>query len=153
MFPRFRITRSDFGEFFGSVTATTCGAETWVGDGRVGYLMFESRPISGRWHVRGSSWGFTPDAHDAIHEIHLDTDCMVLDSYWGERAKLVLDEGRRWQKARYKGSDHDHCAICWDTLGNGGQPEGCVDDDATWICCGCHEAFVQRRSLDFITPK
>lgn len=49
-----------------------------------------------------------------------------------------------------RGWDHEHCAICWETLGPGGQPEGYVSEGATWVCERCYDAFVQPRSLEFI---
>jgi hypothetical protein len=48
------------------------------------------------------------------------------------------------------GWDHEHCAICWQTLGLGGQPEAYVSDHGTWVCEQCYVNFVERRSLDFI---
>ncbi|MGZ4888143.1 MAG: hypothetical protein ACXWBH_03110 [Candidatus Angelobacter sp.] len=154
MFPRFHIIRSDAGEFFGSVTATTFGNETWVGDGWIGCLMADKKFIFGRWHkggyVRRDSWAFVPDDPGIVEVLQLDTEWVILAGYWGERAELVLDPDRKWQKALYEESDHDHCAICWETLGPGGQLEGYVSEDATWICCRCYESFVQPWSLDFI---
>ena len=47
------------------------------------------------------------------------------------------------------GWDHEHCAICWETLGSGGQPEGYLSQN-DWVCEHCFERFVQQRSLDFI---
>lgn len=153
MFPLFHITRSDSGEVPGSVTATTFGTETWVGDAWIGYLIADVRPISGRWHAQGDYWGFVPDDLDAVQLLRPDTECVVLDGYWGERAELVLDLDRKWQKTGHEGLDHDHCAICWETIGSGGQLDGYICEDAIWTCCCCYEAFVQRRSLDFITRK
>ncbi len=148
-FPRFHIVRSDSGEILGSVTATTFGNEKWVSDGCVGYLMADMKPVSGRCHVQGDFWAFVPDDHCAIQVLRPDTECVVLDGYWGERAELGLDPDRIWQKARYEG-DHDHCAVCWETLGPVDRSDGYVSEDATWICCRCYDAFVQQRSLDFI---
>jgi hypothetical protein len=48
------------------------------------------------------------------------------------------------------GWDHEHCAICWETLGPGGQAEGYVSGQRTWVCERCYLNFVERRSLDFI---
>jgi len=152
MFPRFHIIRRDAGEVLGSLTATTYGSEAWVGDGHIGYLMADDKFIFGRWHKRGDSWAFIPDDSRVIEILHPDADWVVLDGYWGERAELVFDANRKWQKALYQESDHNHCAICWQTLGQGGQPQGYVSKDTTWICCGCYESFVAPRSLDFIPP-
>ena len=51
------------------------------------------------------------------------------------------------------GWDHEHCAICWETLGPGGQSYGYVSAQGarrTWVCEQCYVHFVQRGSLDFI---
>lgn len=47
------------------------------------------------------------------------------------------------------GWDHEHCAICWETIGRGGQVEGHVSSQGDWVCSSCYD-FVERRSLDFI---
>ena len=99
MFPRYHIIRADANEVFGSVTATTHGSETWVGDERLGYLMGESKFIFGRWHKRGDSWGFVPHDTSVIEMLRPDTEWGILDGYWGERAELVLDANCKWQKA------------------------------------------------------
>ena len=150
MFPRIHIVRRDAAEILGSVTALTFGNETWVGDGFIGCLMAGKKFIFGCWHLRGDFWAFAPDDLTVIETLLPDTEWAILDGYWGERAELVLDTTREWQKSLYDDSDHDHCAICWETLGQGGQPDGHASEDATWICCRCYESFVQRRSLEFI---
>ena len=150
MFPRFHIIRRDVDEVLGSLTATTHGSETWVGDGQIGYLMSDGKFIFGRWRSREALWSFVPDDQGVVDVLPPDTEWVVLDGYWGERAELVFDANRPWQKALHQQSDHNHCAICWQTLGQDGQAEGYVSHDATWICCGCYESFVVPRSLDFI---
>ncbi len=154
MFPRFHTIRRDAGEILGSVTSTTFGAETWVGDECLGCLMTEGRFIFGRWHKRGyvrrDFWAFVPDDPAVIERLLPSTEWTILDGYWGERAELVLDTTRKWQKSLHDDSDHDHCAICCEMVGQGGQPDGYVSEDASWICCRCYESFVQPRSLDFI---
>jgi hypothetical protein len=86
-----------------------------------------------------------------------------LDSYWGDRAELVLDEGRTWQEAEFQpydaistrgevlpgGWDHEHCSICWETIGCGGQAAGFVSGD-DWVCGECYRRFVVPKSLDFV---
>jgi hypothetical protein len=63
-----------------------------------------------------------------------------LEGYWGERAELVLDEDQTWREADYRPRDttrigggvipggwhHEHCSICWERIGVGGQPSGFV---------------------------
>lgn len=46
--------------------------------------------------------------------------------------------------------DHEHCTICWATLGRGGQVEGFVSEQRTWVCERCYIDFVEQRSLAFI---
>ena len=46
--------------------------------------------------------------------------------------------------------DHEHCAICWETIGPGGQTEGFVNTQQTWVCECCYVNFVRQRSLGFI---
>jgi hypothetical protein len=150
LFPSFHIIRLDANEVLGSVRATTYGSETWVGDGQIGYLMADDKFIFGRWHKRGDSWAFVPGDSGVIEILRPDTDWVVLDGYWGERAELVFDANRKLQKALYQESDHNHCSICWQTLGQGAQAEGYVSHDATWICSRCYELFVQKHSLEFI---
>ena len=48
------------------------------------------------------------------------------------------------------GWDHEHCALCWETLGRGGQEEGYVSATRTWVCERCFRDFVERGSLGFI---
>lgn len=150
MFPRFLIIRRDADEAFGSVTATTYGREIWVADGYIGSLMADEKLVFGRWNSRGDSWAFIPDDSGVIEILRPDTEWVVLDGYWGERAQLVLDANRQWQKGSYQGSDHNHCAICWETLGQGGQQDGYISQDTTWICSRCYQSYVQPRSLKFI---
>lgn len=154
MFPRFHIVRRESAEILGTVTALTFGNETWVGDGFIGCLMADQKFIFGRWHKGGYArrdfWIFIPDNPGFIETLPPVTDWVILDGYWGERAELVLDTTRKWQRSLDENSDHDHCAICLETLGQGGQANGYVSEDATWICCGCYESFVQPRSLEFI---
>lgn len=149
-FPRFQIIRRGAGEVLGALTATTYGNETWVGDGQIGCLMTDGQFIFGRWHKREDSWAFIPNDPDVIEILRPDTEWTVLDGYWGERAELVFDANRKWQKALYQKSDHDHCAICWQTIGEGGEAEGYLSENETWICSGCYESCVRSRSLNFI---
>lgn len=58
--------------------------------------------------------------------------------------------GTRGAQVVKAGWDHEHCAICWETLGPGGQPEGYVISQRIWVCERCYVNFVERRSLDFI---
>ena len=104
-----------------------------------------------------------------------------MGGYWGERAELVLDEGRSWHRAEFRpgdmvrypaegggqwatrssaqapaggevvpgGWDHEHCEICRQTIGAGGEPVGFVSPPDSWVCEACYRDFVVPRSLAF----
>lgn len=47
------------------------------------------------------------------------------------------------------GWDHEHCELCWRTVGSGGDPEGYINSDGDWVCTRCHQRFVEPRDLRF----
>ena len=116
LLPRFAMARRDLDgrRLIGRVSSTTVAAETWVGDRRIGYLIDRSQVVRGRWHAQGDEWVFTSDSADLARFAEHD-ECELIDSYWGERAELVLTtESSRWSERRWtREDDHDHCAICW----------------------------------------
>ena len=163
----------------GVVSSTRHGHETWVGDGWVGYLTDGASLIPGRWSGRAERWSFAPDSSEHLDAIRGRREWSVLDGYWGERAALVLDRHRQWLRARFEprdavqfegnggvrlpeaaageegaaitgGWDHEHCAICWQTLGPSGQPDGWLNRPRTWVCDRCYVEFVSTRSLGFV---
>ena len=163
----------------GVVSSTRHGQETWVGDGWIGYLTDGANLIPGRWSARAERWSFAPDSSDHLEVVRGRREWSVLDGYWGERAELVLGSSRQWSRARFEpkdavqfegnggmllteaadgeegtvikgGWDHEHCAICWETLGPGGQPDGYLDPPRTWVCDRCYLQFVSTRSLGFV---
>jgi hypothetical protein len=204
MFPIFRVIEGGETDdsVVGTVTRTTHGSETWVGDGWIAILKGGVELIRGRWHRKGDLWEFAPKHPNDRDAICAQREWEVLDSYWGERAEIVLDETRQWDKARFRptdairiqgpagawitplsgideappvrpsrlfppntastiddtwhaeaveaGWDHEHCAICWETLGPDAQAEGYVSEPRTWVCEQCYNQFVERRSLEFI---
>jgi hypothetical protein len=172
MFPVFHVQQGGgvkSNAVFGTVTKTTHGRENWVGDGWIGFLKHETKLISGRWQRHADQWIFEPDNPGSVTVILASTQWEILDGYWGERAAVVLDETRQWHKkpftptnaVRYKtstdgersteiiknGWDHEHCGICWETIGP--RDQGYLSGE-TWICERCYSDFVQRRSLEFI---
>ena len=167
----------------GTVSRTTQGGEDWVADGWAGFLKSGTRLIAGHWHWHWQDdlWAFTPKEPADIHVLRARSEWEVLDGYWGERAVVVFDETRQWQRMRFQpsdavqmrrpnvtwlkrpaehearggplikeGWDHEHCAICWGKIGRGGEAEGHVSDDGTWVCRRCYHDFVDGRSLCFI---
>jgi hypothetical protein len=154
-----------------------------IGDGWIGCLKTGAKLVFGRWHRRDDLWEFAPEESGEVDAVVTQREWEVLDGYWGERAQIVLDENRRWVRARFEPTDairlkgpagvwlrpvaeadegmattsarafpagtrtgggdagaaevvesawdHEHCAICWETLGPGGQAEGYVSGQRT----------------------
>jgi hypothetical protein len=195
MLPLFRVEGTGLGEaggIIGTVTRTTHGRESWIGDRWIGYLVMGTRLVAGRWHARGNNWEFVPDDLNLVEGVLAHPESEVLDGYWGERAELVLDETSSWIKARFQptdavrthgpggvllrpddssppatgeanagsetsaaevvpdGWDHEHCAICWEKIGAGGQVDGYVNPERAWVCVRCYLDFVEPRSLNFV---
>jgi hypothetical protein len=170
MFPVFHVFGRESGPagLNGTVTLTTCGPENWVGDQHLGYLKAGPTLIFGRWHQKAEIWTFVPENPDNLELLITRPEWEILDGYWGSRAEIVLDETLQWQKTSFQqtdsvrhnadgssevikdGWDHEHCAICWETIGRGRRPEGYLSDELTWVCEPCYVAFITQRSLDFI---
>lgn len=51
------------------------------------------------------------------------------------------------------GWDHEHCSICWETIGpsEGEQHTGYKDQNDKWVCESCYQSHVEPRNLNFIT--
>ncbi len=122
---------------------------------------------------------FVPKTATDLHGFVLGSEYPYLDGYWGERAELVLDATRHWlrqsfapsnavefnldgQRLARKGDvppegatlvpggwDHEHCSICWQTIGAGGEPDGLVSN-GDWLCSSCYESFLLPHSLAFV---
>jgi hypothetical protein len=109
------------------------------------------------------SCNFYPEEPTPSERLHIGVSYAYLDRYWGGRAALVLDECRSWREAVFQpydaistggevllgGWDHEHCSICWETIGCGGQAAGFVSGD-DWVCGECYRRFVVPKSLDFV---
>jgi hypothetical protein len=152
MFPVFRVAPGEGSDIAsGTVTRTTQGDETWIADRWLGYLKAGDEMIAGRWYQEGDHWKFAPADRKDLERIHARPEWDVLDGYWGERAKLVLDRTVPWRKACVSEEhNHEHCAIDSEKLGVGGQPEGYVNAQEIWVCEQCFRKFVEPGSLDFI---
>ena len=108
---------------------------------------------------------FQLDNPDELRLVEVGHSYPYFDGYWGERAAIVLDRRRDWKRERFVprdalnqfgqtitgGWDHEHCAICWAKIGNGGEPEAFFDSaHDTWLCETCYTAYVKTASLSFI---
>lgn len=151
MFPRFLITRRLTDRVTGVLSTVFANGERWVDDAWLGYLKRDKRFIHGRWHRGADEWTFVPE--DDAEALAYENEWEVFDCYWGERAELVIDDSRTWRKAAHINTEHDHCAICWQKIGQYGELEGYVTADGEWVCLTCYRLFVEKRSLGFITPQ
>jgi len=108
LFPAFQVRERSVGSkagVRGTVTRTTQGRENWVGDGWIGCLKAGTKLVFGRWHRRDELWEFAPDDSDEVDAVVAQREWEVLDGYWGERAEIVLDQDRRWVRARFEPTD------------------------------------------------
>jgi hypothetical protein len=81
----------------------------WVGEGWIGGLYVGGgRFLWGRFRQvdpAAPTCAFYPDQAADLAAVQPGRSYPYVDGYWGERAELVLDEGRRWQRARFEPSD------------------------------------------------
>ncbi len=119
-----------------------------VRDGQPGFLRKYDTWLHGKWQDDAGSWQFCV-ATTRSKPVELGS-YDVFDYYWGERAKLALDESLSWQHAEELG--HDHCAICWSTLDSDALNDVYRSTEGDVICGGCFRQYVSKRSLEFIKP-
>lgn len=104
-----------------------------------------------------------------------------LDLYWGDRAFLVLDRTREWRRTEFtpvdavqyfsngqrvltkaapgqsggdvvpSAWDHEHCEICHLKISLSGPSVGWTFSTDEWLCERCYEAYVVKRSLEFVS--
>jgi hypothetical protein len=161
-------------------------ASPWVDENWPGCLYLGAgRFIWGRFRdVKATEriCSFCADKAEEMSELKPGARYPFLDGYWGQRAELVLKEGRHWERLRFEpsdmvcfpmkedglmgarlskdapavgevvpgGWDHEHCDICWETIGLGGEPEAFFSQPDKWVCEECYTNFVTPRSLAFI---
>ncbi len=50
------------------------------------------------------------------------------------------------------GWDHEHCALCCERIGGGGQLDGYFNSSSNeWLCARCYKRYVQKQNLSFVT--
>jgi hypothetical protein len=67
---------------------------------------------------------------------------------WGQEPMADAESVHRVEG----GWDHEHCSICWETIGPYEDEEntGYRDQDGKWVCERCYDSFVVSKKLDFI---
>ena len=138
----------------------------------------DRRAIPGRFrevNAYEATCVFVPDDANELCHLSSGTSLRYLDGYWGDRAELVLNKELRWSARVFEASDavrigsrvrkrdaletgegtivpggwnHEHCEICWATLGPGTRMVTNQRDEI--ICVSCHEGYVATGSLEFV---
>ena len=154
-FPTFNVierrANDDGVSLFGTVSSTQFGNATWIGDRYLGFLKHGDVLIHGRWHMHGERWQFRVDASETNEQVPAGNLFQILDGYWGQRAKLVLDRNIVWRPEQWQDQDdHDHCAICWATISSSGNQAHFAAPTGERVCNACYDAYVHTRALAFI---
>jgi hypothetical protein len=177
--PEFVVTSVEPGEVVGSLSATSHAGESWVADGWWGYLVSGTTAVEGRWHARGEAWAFRVEDPEPP-AFSPSQVWRVYDGYWGERVALVLGDrswertafepsdglrltfdGNVFMRRALPGEavegelvpgawNHEHCDICWETIGANGQAVGYRSAAEEWVCETCYRGYVEPKSLGFI---
>jgi hypothetical protein len=81
----------------------------WVGDNWIaGLYLGAGRFVWGRFHnvdAAARTCSFSPHQLAELATLHSNESYPFMDGYWGERAEVVLDEGRSWRRAVFEPSD------------------------------------------------
>ena len=123
---------------------------------------------------------FKPEDGQDVSYLKTGETYSYLDSYWGERAALVLDESLEWSRVEFVpqdavewrnehglrhwakvggsstgellkgGWDHEHCEICWETISQHDQKHGYVNQHDQWVCEQCYSKKVGPKRISFI---
>jgi hypothetical protein len=157
-------------------------ASRWIGVGHIVALVLGDEFIWGKWRDGDQSGGSASIQFNKPADaggLRVGVAYPFIDSYWGDRAELVLDSSASWHRLVFApvdavsvvhpgGSlitkaerpdvpgqitgawDHEHCEVCYQKIGMGGQPAGWANRDGQWVCESCFEAYVAGRSLEFV---
>jgi len=68
-------------------------------------------------------------------------------------ATSPIPEGSKFLGKVSKGWDHEHCVICWSTIGANGAEFGYTDYENFWLCSDCYERYGATHDLSFIEAK
>lgn len=158
MYPSFEITNIETANgtisLLGSIDRTTQGKETWVADGAIGALLQDRKVAFGRWH-KDSEWGrfqFDEGEKDKL-KLNVGGHLAVLDGYWGERAELVYNVSITWMPITFKPnekSDHEHCAILWETISDRENTIYYLGNARHPVCADCYQKYINNKDISFI---
>jgi len=117
--PNFKVTQHTDSDLRGLVSSLTVEVDgrlqTFVSDGALGFLVLDCKVYEGHWHRAEVGWKFVPKKSSGVVPTD-SSEFSILDCYWGERVRLVLEESLSWHKQTWTIAGHDHCAICWRSI-------------------------------------
>ena len=162
-FPHFAVSELRGDGYIGQFDASPWVKQDWiayvyVGGGR--FLWGRFRDVD----AAAQTCSFWPDPYSEPWVLRAGESYPFLDWYWGTRAALVLNERLDWHRTRFEpydsvsldgrvfpgGWDHQHCEVCWEKIGDFGQPEGFFSPPNSWVCEACYNDFIVTRSLGFV---
>jgi len=160
--PQFRIIQHTDSGLRGAVSQTIVQVNgqrlTLVADDAIGFLVTECEVYQGRWHSDGGDWLFVPKKTSVA--IPSDSIALsILDCYWGERVRLVYEKSLNWEKQTWTAQGHDHCAICWESIGalpNSAKHYAATGHDDVRFhstersCIKCYEEHILRNDISFV---
>ena len=105
--PKFFITKiqidNNYIEYSGIIDKGTPIEKDWIA-----YVIDNSKFIDGTFiEVNADNLTAIFQTEDKINLLTEDKYYPVLDCYWGDRARLVLDEKRKWHRVYFKSTDAD----------------------------------------------
>jgi hypothetical protein len=107
------------------------------------------------WSILDAYWGERAEIVLDLHRHWHKARFRLMDAIrFRRKGSIVMTKAEESEVAGAElvdgGWDHEHCKICWDTLGQGGEEEGYLREDGIWVCRRCYDTFVEPHSLDFI---
>jgi hypothetical protein len=166
-------------ELIGSLSTISYGEQPWIANGWLGQLISNDVVVLGRWKEKDDLWLFLPEHPSDLlkikncneflaisyqYEVQLvldknltwektdfhASDAVRVDIGNGMSMIRPIDNTEKEASLIENGWDHEHCELCWEKIGYGGQASGFYSSEKNWVCENCYENYVKTHSLDFI---
>ena len=107
--------------------------------------------LDGNWQAYHVTMIVAPDA--IWHRVEFASPdaqhFMLGDAHGWGKVGHKLPEGTIATHVQTAGWDHEHCELCFQHIGNGGDRFGYVDLENHWLCHECHQRYAEPRDLEF----
>ena len=121
----------------------------------ISYLRpgFEYEYLDGYWGERAELvldrsrvWSLT--AFKSLDAVEFIVEGTRIRGMWGQEPMANAESVHRVEG----GWDHEHCSICWETIGpyEGEENTGYRNQSGEWVCVRCYQSYVVPKKLDFI---